>query len=215
MRALALILLLAQEGLPPVPPRMPVDEEPSAAACTFAAALRGDPCTYEATRAPGDPLDNVAAASDAARQACAAAAPNDAVLRRECESAVVEASASERCAIRSRLVDVRGRLTHDAQDCAELLRHEISRTVFAGVLSGSCCTCLAESRCSVPAAQCKRELADMAPSGTLRSCLARSCSDACSFAAPARPAPEDQRVVPGALQSVPPAPEDPRRPKKI
>src|SRR5690349_17170811 len=115
MRLLALILLLAQEGLPPVPPRMPVDEEPSAAACTWTASLSGDHCTYEATPAPADPIDNAAVASDAGRQACAAAAPRDAALRKECESAVVEASASERCAIRSRLVDVRGRLTRDAE----------------------------------------------------------------------------------------------------
>src|SRR6267142_1474528 len=55
MRLLALILLLAQEGLPDVPARMPVDEDPSAAACTFATALRGDACAYEAASAPPDP----------------------------------------------------------------------------------------------------------------------------------------------------------------
>src|SRR3954470_14136068 len=159
MRMLSLILLLAQEGLPTVPPRMPVDEEPSAAACTFATVLRGDRCTYEASVAPGDPIDNAASASEAGRQACASAAARDATQRKECESAVIEASASEHCAIRSRLVDARGRLTSDAQDCAELLRHEIARTAFAATLSGVCCTCLAESRCPVPAGQCKRELA--------------------------------------------------------
>src|SRR3954462_3003840 len=125
MRLLALILLLAQEGLPGVPPRMPVDEEPSAASCPFAAALRGEACAYEASPAPGDPLDNAAVASDAGRLACASAARADAGLRRDCESAVVEASASDRCAIRARLADTRGRLTRDAQDCAELLRQEI------------------------------------------------------------------------------------------
>ena len=41
MPLVALLILLAQEGLPPVPPRMPVDEEPSAMACTFEVALRG------------------------------------------------------------------------------------------------------------------------------------------------------------------------------
>ncbi len=178
MRQLALILLLAQEGLPGVPPRMPVDEEPSAAACTFAVALRGEPCAYEASTAPGDPLDNAAVASDAGRQACASAA----------------------------MADSQGHLTRDAQECAEVLRQEISRTARAATLSPACCACLAESRCSVGAAQCKRELADLAPSAALRSCLSRSCSDSCSFAAPARPAPEESPA---------PAPEDPRHPKKI
>src|SRR5262245_35844803 len=176
MRLIALILLLAQEGLPDVPPRMPVDEEPSAAACTFATALRGDACAYEAASAPADPLDNAAVASDAARQACARAAPRDAGLRRECEGAVVETSASDRCAIRARLSDPRGRLTHDAQECVELLRQEISRTSRAATLSPACCSCLAESRCSVGASQCKRELADLSPSAALRACLSRSCA---------------------------------------
>jgi hypothetical protein len=207
MRLLALILLLAQEGLPDVPPRMPVDEDPSAAACTFATALRGDACAYEAASAPADPLDNAAVASDAGRQACARAAQRDAGLRRECESAMVEASASERCAIHARLSDPRGRLTRDAQECVELLRQEISRTARAATLSPACCSCLAESRCSVGASQCKRELADLAPSAALRSCLARSCSDACSFTAPARPA---------APEETPPVPSDDlRHPKKI
>ena len=134
------------------------------------------------------------------------AAKGDAGLRRECESVVVEASASDRCAIRARLADSQGHLTRDAQECAEVLRQEISRTARAATLSPACCACLAESRCSVGAAQCKRELADLAPSAALRSCLSRSCSDSCSFAAPARPAPEESPA---------PAPEDPRHPKKI
>src|SRR6266850_8542043 len=93
---LALVLLLAQEGLPDVPPRMPIDEEPSAAACTFPIALRGDNCAYEAGSAPADPIDNAAAASDAGRQACAKAARGDNGLRKECENAVVEARSEER-----------------------------------------------------------------------------------------------------------------------
>ena len=207
MRLLALMLLLAQEGMPVVPPRMPVDEEPSAAACTFAGALRGEPCAYEARSAPGDPVDNASTASEAGRPACLTASQGDAGLRRECERAVVEASASDRCAIRSRLADARGRLTPEAQDCAELLRQEISRTSRAATLSLGCCSCLAESRCSVGASQCKRELADLMPSAALRSCLAKTtCSDACSFAAPARTVPEE---TPAA------APDDQRHPRKI
>jgi len=207
MCLLALLLLIAQEGLPGVPPRMPVDEEPSAAACTFPLVLRGDPCAYEASSAPADPSDNAGAVLDAGREACAAAAHGDTGLRRECEHALADLGASDHCALRSRLADGRGRLTHEAQACAELLRQEISRTSRAATLSPGCCRCLAESRCSVGATQCKRELADLMPSATLRSCLSRSCSDLCSFASPARSAPEE---------TPPTAPlDDPRSPKKI
>src|SRR5918911_5295512 len=98
MRLLAAAFLLAQEGLPAVPPRMPVDDEPSAAACTFAVALRGDSCTYEGRAAAADPRDNSGSALDAGREACASAARGDAGLRKECERAVAEASASDKCA---------------------------------------------------------------------------------------------------------------------
>jgi hypothetical protein len=208
MRLIALTLLLAQEGLPSVPPRMPVDEEASAFACSFAQALRGIPCAYEASSAPADPLDNAAAAAEAAREACKEAAQTDAGLRRDCERSVVQASASERCAIHSRLADARGRLTPDAQACAELLREEISRTARAALVSLGCCACLSESRCPVSASQCKRELADLAPSAALRSCLSKSCSQSCSFAVPARTAPDE---TPAAA----PPPEDARYPRKI
>jgi hypothetical protein len=220
MRFLVAILLLAQEGLPPVPPRtsavaqedlppvpprMRTDEEPSAAACTFEIALRGDSCTFEASSATADPRDGSGAALEAGRQACPPAAHGDPGLRKECERAVAEISASDKCATRSRLVDARGRLTPDAQGCAEMLREEISRTGRAATLPTSCCSCLAESRCAVPAPQCKRELADLTPGSALRSCLGKSCSDACSFAAPARSEPEEAPAVP----------ENPKRPRKI
>ena len=220
----AAILLLAQEGLPsvpprmpldeepsashlpPVPPRMPVDEEPSAAACTFEAALRGTSCTYEGSPAAADPRDNSGSALEAGREACAPAAHGDPGLRRECERAVAVASASEECAIRWRLLDARGHLTPQAQACAEVLRQEISRTSRAATMAAGCCSCLAQSRCSVPATQCKRELADLVPGDALRSCLLKSCQDSCSFAIPARASPED---APAAV------PEDPKRPRKI
>ena len=207
MRLLALLLLIAQEGLPGVPPRMPVDDEPSAAACTFPLVLRGERCAYEASSAPADPRDNAGAVVDAGREACAAAAHGDAGLRGECERALADLGASNHCALRSRLADGRGRLTHEAQGCAEFLRQEISRTSRAATLSPGCCGCLAESRCAVGATQCKRELADLMPSAPLRSCLSRSCSDLCSFAAPVRNAPEE--ILP------PPPTDDPRNPKKI
>ena len=206
MLLIAATLLLAQEGLPPVPPRMPVDEEPSAAACTFETALRGTSCTYEAAPAAADPRDNSGSALEAGREACAPAARGDAGLRHECERAVAEASASEKCAIRWRLTDPLGHLTPQAQPCAEVLRQEISRTSRAATLSPGCCACLAASRCAVAPAQCKRELADLMPGDALRSCLLKSCQDTCSFAAPARPVPEE---APAAL------PEDPKHPRKI
>jgi hypothetical protein len=206
VRLLALTLLLAQEWLPDVPPRMPVDEGRSAAACTFAAALRGAPCTYEASSAPADPRDNAGAAVEAGQKACAVAAHGDAGLRTECERTVASLSASDHCALRSRLADARGYLTQEAQGCAELLRQEISRTSRAATLSPGCCACLAEWRCSVGASQCKRELADLMPSAALRSCLSKSCSDVCSFIAPARNAPEENPAA---------APDDPRHPRKI
>jgi hypothetical protein len=205
MRFLVAILLLAQEGLPPVPPRMPVDEEPSAAACTFQRALRGVHCTYEATPAAADPRDSAGSALEAGRLACAEAAHGDAGLRKECERAVAEASASDKCAIRWRLSDAGGRLTPQAQDCAEALREEMSRTSLAATLPVECCACLAQSRCSVPSTQCKRELADLAPGAALHSCLVKSCSDACSFAAPTRSESEEAPAVP----------ENPKRPRKI
>ncbi|HTO96134.1 MAG TPA: hypothetical protein VMK66_03735 [Myxococcales bacterium] len=212
MRLFALIFLLAQEGLPPVPPRMPVDEEPSAAACTFEIALRGAACTYEASGAPADPRDASGAALEAGRQACASAAHGDAGLRAECERFVAAASASAACASRSRLLDARGRLTPEARPCAEALREEIARTSRAATLSPGCCSCLAEARCAVPVTQCKREIADLAPGAALRSCMVKSCHDSCSFAAPAAPRPvpvPEEPPTPAAL------PEDPKNPRKI
>lgn len=205
MRLLAVILLLAQEALPPVPPRMPIDEEPSAAACTFETALRGMHCTYEASASAADPRDNSGSVVEAGRLACAEAAHGDAGLRKECERAVALASASEQCAIRWRLSDARGRLTPQAQGCAEILREEISRTSLAATLPVECCACLAQSRCTVPSTQCRRELADLTPGAALHSCLAKSCADACSFAAPARSQPDEAPAVP----------ENPKRPRKI
>jgi len=41
----------------------------------------------------------------------------------------------------------------------------------------------------VGASQCKSELADLMPGPALKSCLAKSCQDACAFLAPARETP--------------------------
>ena len=207
MLLIAAALLLAQEGLPSVPERMPVDDAPSAAACTFVAALRGETCTYEASPAAGDPRDNAGSALEAGRDACSHAAHGDLGLRKECEAAVAEASASEKCAIRWRLTDLQGHLTPQARACAEALREEISRTARAATMYPDCCACLARSRCSVGAAQCKRELADLSPGPELRSCLERSCRDTCPSTAPAHTNHEEPQPTT--------IPEDPKRPRKI
>ena len=181
---LLLALLLAQ----PVPAPLTQDEEPSALACTFEAALGGATCLYEASSAPGAPRDNSQAAADAGLRACLSAARGDAGLRKDCEKAVAEASLGAACAVAARLADARGRLTAEASGCVEVLRAAVARTFRAAALSGDCCRCLAESRCAVAASQCRRELADLAPGAALQSCMSRSCRDSCAFSAPPLPA---------------------------
>lgn len=178
-------LLLAQA----VPAPMASDPEPSALACTFAAALGGQKCLYEATSAPGAPRDNSKAAADAGLPACRAAANGEEALRKECEKAVAEASLGKSCTLGARLADDRGLLTIEARDCVEAVREAVARTSRAAALSGDCCRCLGESRCAVPASQCRRELADLLPGAGLRSCMAKSCRSACAFSAPPVPAP--------------------------
>jgi hypothetical protein len=173
------LLLVAQA----VPPRMPVDAEPSAFACTFDVALSGARCIYEAAPGPKGASDNSKAAADAGVAACAAAARRDEALRKDCEKSVADASLGA-CALSSRLADAQGRLTPQARGCVEAVREVIARTSRAAALSLGCCKCLGESRCAVPASQCKSELADLMPGAALTSCLSKSCPDACSFAAP-------------------------------
>ena len=194
MQLLAL-LLLAQA----VPPRMPVDGEPSAFACTFDAALSGARCLYEATPGPADARDNSKAAADAGLAACAAAARRDEALRKDCETSVADASLGAACALSARLADAQGRLTPQARGCVEAVREAVARTSRAAALALDCCKCLSESRCAVPASQCKRELADLMPGAALTSCLAKACQDSCSFAAP----------VPVPAKSPAPPPESP------
>ncbi|MCA1828608.1 MAG: hypothetical protein LC689_16930 [Myxococcales bacterium] len=164
--------------------------EPSAFACTFESAIGGSRCIYEAESASGDAQENSKNAAEAGARGCAGAARRDASLRKDCEKAVAEASLGPRCALAARLSDARGRLTPQAQGCVEALRQAIARTSRAAALSLECCSCLDQARCAVSASQCKAELADLMPGPALKSCLAKSCSDACAFVAPARePAP--------------------------
>ncbi len=186
-----LALLLAQA----LPPPMAVDDEPSALACTFDSAVGGSKCVYEAASGPGVARDNSKAAADAGLRACAVAARRDDGLRKDCEKAVAEASLGLRCAVASRLADDQGRLTAQAQGCVESVRAAISRTSRAAAIALDCCKCLGESRCGVPAAQCRRELADLMPGAPLKSCLAKSCAETCSFASPP-PAEKAQNAPP-------------------
>ncbi|TMA24414.1 MAG: hypothetical protein E6J88_11000 [Deltaproteobacteria bacterium] len=166
-----------------------VQAEPSGFACTFETAIGGSRCIYEAESAPGDARDNSKSAADAGLRACTAAARRDESLRKDCEKAVAEASLGPRCSVAPRLADAQGRLTAQAQGCVEALRQAIARTSRAAALSLECCKCLGDSRCAVGASQCKSELADLMPGPALKSCLAKSCQDACAFLAPARETP--------------------------
>jgi hypothetical protein len=204
MPSMPLLLLIAQASLPPVPPPMEVDREPSALACTFESVMRGASCAYEAQGGAGDARESSRSAAQAGQRACAAESRGDESLRKECEKAVAEASLSSTCAVANRLADAEGRLTQEALPCAQLLRETVARTSRSAALSLECCGCLAQARCAVSPPQCRRELADLSPGAALRSCLQKSCSEACSFASPAR-APEPEQV----------APEDSRRPNKI
>ena len=181
---LLLALLLAQS----IPAPMPVDDEPSALACTFEAALGGARCLFEASSAPGLPRDNSQVAADAGLRACAAVSNRDEGLRKECEKAVAEASLGAKCSVAARLADSRGRLTVEARGCVEAVREAVSRTARAAALPGDCCKCLGAARCAVPATQCRRELADLVPGAALQSCMSRSCRDACAFSAEPLPA---------------------------
>src|SRR5262249_10198945 len=147
----------------------------------FEVAIDGARCVYEAESGPAEARDNSDAAAAAGARACVSAARRDESLRKDCEKAVAEASLGPRCALRSRLSDPLGRLTMQARGCVEALREAVARTSRASVLSLDCCRCLSDSRCPVSASQCRSELADLMPGAALKSCLAKSCGDACAF----------------------------------
>jgi len=103
-----------------------VDEEPSAAACTFpwscaaipARTRRAAPCGSQ--RQCGAVLDAGARPAQRRHTGISDCAGVRARARRPGRLGSLR--------LRSRLADGRGRLTHEAQGCAELLRQEISRT---------------------------------------------------------------------------------------
>ena len=124
MSVFALLLLLAQDGLPAA-------DVPSAMACTFETALRGKSCIYEASARDADPRDNSAAAAEAGAAECGRVAKK-AEQRKRCEREVAEASLSAACALKTRLSDPDGRLTREAAGCVGALRAVLSRTLFDG-----------------------------------------------------------------------------------
>jgi len=204
MPVLALFLLIAQEGPLPAPPRMAVDEAPSAMACTFASFLRGDDCFIEATSGPAERRDTSESAARAGSRECALESRGDEALRKECERAVAEVSLGDLCSLRSRLVDSQGRLTRESAACAESLRQAIGRTSRMAALSLSCCSCLEQSHCAVNSNQCRRELGELNPSAQLNACMARSCNNACGFSRGNEPAPAQQHSSGPQRSSAPP-----------
>lgn len=205
MLLFALFVLLAQ-GMPPVPPPMPVDEDPTAAACTFASALAGENCSYEGAGAAGDPRKNSQLAAESGARMCAQAARGDKDLRKDCERSAAEASLSWECALESRLADANGKLTADARDCVFAIGEAIRHASMAAASSLSCCKCLSEAHCSVAPAQCQREVADLRASAALLACISKSSCNSCSWAMPAKPA--------KSLQTASPS-DDPTQPDKI
>lgn len=67
-------------------------------------------------------------------------------------------------------------------------------------VSLGCCRCLSGSHCSVPSAQCNREIVEIAPSNALQSCLDNSCKSACSIAQ------REDPLKPGPYPPLPPYP---------
>jgi hypothetical protein len=208
MPLLAFLLLIAQEGLPPAPPRMAVDDAPSAMACTFASFLRGDNCFFEAKSGPAERRDASESAARAGSRECAVESRGDEALRKECERAVAEASLGDLCALHSRLVDAQGRLTRESAACAESLRQAIGRTSRMAALSLSCCSCLEQSHCAVNSNQCRRELGELNPGAQLNACMARSCDNACGFSRSSEPAPAQQHSSVPQHSSGPPGEAD-------
>src|SRR4051812_16396269 len=80
-------------SLVPAPPRMETDDAPTAHACTFARAIRGDHCTFEGLAGVGDVRSNSSIASRAGEEACAAEAQDDDSLRGSCAREVDQISA--------------------------------------------------------------------------------------------------------------------------
>ena len=82
----------------------------------------------------------------------------------------------------------------------------LARTQTMAGFSLPCCRCLSEASCSVAAAQCNKEMVDLAPSEDLQSCLDNSCKNACSAAQPSDPLP----ALPPLPPPLPPPPPQKR-----
>jgi hypothetical protein len=138
-------------------------------------------------------VDDAAMAQRAGRAECALRAAGDADLRKECDAGVDEASHSSLC--RRPLADVSGHLAPQAGACVEALGAVLRRTTTAAAWSLECCQCLAESRCAVGPAQCKREVGALKPEAALLGCLKKSSCSSCNHVMPARePAPVPEKA---------------------
>jgi hypothetical protein len=134
------VVLLAQAPteLPPVPKAVDVDETPTAFACSWEVALRGDSCAFEAIPTKGDARANARSALAALSRACAEATADER-LQRACEDDGERVARSPACARDDvRLADDRGHLVQKAADCAEGLRRVLARTRRKAALDADC-----------------------------------------------------------------------------
>lgn len=183
MRLILLSLCLAalpafsQEGEAVIPKPMPVDESPTAFACTLERALSSQKtCAFEGKPGEAGPGENARLAAAAAEQACAAA-HDDGPLRKDCVARAARAGAE--CNTRARIVDDAGLVTPEGAACVSRLRREVQRGEARSALAVQCCDCLAGSGCAVPGLQCKNELSLLTPGSALKACLKKSCPAQC------------------------------------
>ena len=124
--------------LPPVPPAAESDDSPTAFACSWEIALRGDPCAFEAVPVKGDARTNARLALSALSRACADATADER-LRRACEDDGERVARSPSCARDDvRLADDSGRLVQKAGECAEGLRRVLARTRRKAAIDADC-----------------------------------------------------------------------------
>lgn len=202
-----LLVLLAQ----PLPAPGPVDDGPTAFACTLGKVIRGERCTFEGAARPAQAASqreqaaqNSAAAAEAA-SGCAAVPEGP--VRKSCERAVAEASLAPACTLggAEALADAGGRLVLAARGCVASLRAALEAAQTMARVSHGCCRCLARGRCAVGELQCNRELSELTAGPQLSACVARACSEECAFftGEPAASGPASRPASPRAVPARP------------
>lgn len=176
-----LLAMLAQA----LPPPAPVDDGPTAFACTLDKIVRGDRCTFEgAAPSAAQSADlawrNTTLAASASR-GCAKVPAGP--VRASCERDIAEASLAPECTLGGErpLADAGQRLVPAARACAARLRAALDAAQKMASVSHSCCRCLAQGRCAVPELQCNRQLSELSASVELSACVARACAEECAF----------------------------------